>query len=827
MNIILVGPDHEENLSIRYLSASLLAGGHDTILASFNSPVDTAAVVNAAQEADLVGLSVCFQARAAEFFGLARRIKACDPGKVVVAGGHYASCAAEAILANQPDIDIVAIHEGESTLREIADAMPRLLERLPEIRGIAYRDGHGVRFTSPRPIREDLDALPVPDRRGPVHWIAGVPTSYLMGSRGCYGTCAYCCIATLHRLAPGKRFRERSVDAIADEMSVLYRERGTRQFIFHDDNFLVPSDAMNHARISAFEHALKQRGIRDIALVIKCRPADAKPDVLRRLQELGLIRVFLGVESATERGLLALEREQTVEDSERALEVCSGLGISAQFTLMTFNPGTTLDTLRADVSFMRRFCGNPLNFGPAEIYAGTPLEKQMLECGRAKGDYLARVYRLLDPTADLACSTSLRLFHSRCWSGGSLMQNAIGLDHAAAALKRFYKGLPTAALAGRVDEWVRAVNIDTIDLLDEVIRLSESTGGRANAGFERAIRALAERESLSRGAFLSEARALSVDLQALRLSGRSRQQWTRLARPAAAALLALGIPAASLHRPAVAQSQPVPPTATTRQAEGKCSFVGRVIDPTGAVVPGAKITATNVETGTIHTATTDSGGQYLVNDLVAGHYTVKAEYAGFKAAFRTGIVLKSGACERIDIGLTLAVGSCEYVAVDLAAPRPTADLQLRKKPFTYVVGDATDHGTLRGVAKVVYGDSKAWVQIFEANRDTVKKPESIPYGTLLFIPPRKRVVPRHISKVMPVYPPAAKAEHVWGDVLLDVTLKTDGTVEQASVIDGNPVLADAAVAAVKQWRYRPLFVEGKPVLKFVVAVSFGKGGSVR
>jgi hypothetical protein len=35
------------------------------------------------------------------------------------------------------------------------------------------------------------------------------------------------------------------------------------------------------------------------------------------------------------------------------------------------------------------------------------------------------------------------------------------------------------------------------------------------------------------------------------------------------------------------------------------------------------------------------------------------------------------------------------------------------------------------------------------------------------------------------------------------------------------------VAAVKQWRYRPLFVEGKPVLKFVVAVSFGKGGSVR
>ena len=55
MKIILVGPNHEENFSIRYLSASLLSGGHSTILGSLNSPVDTVAVVNAAQEAGLVG----------------------------------------------------------------------------------------------------------------------------------------------------------------------------------------------------------------------------------------------------------------------------------------------------------------------------------------------------------------------------------------------------------------------------------------------------------------------------------------------------------------------------------------------------------------------------------------------------------------------------------------------------------------------------------------------------------------------------------------------------------------------------------------------------
>jgi TonB family protein len=78
-----------------------------------------------------------------------------------------------------------------------------------------------------------------------------------------------------------------------------------------------------------------------------------------------------------------------------------------------------------------------------------------------------------------------------------------------------------------------------------------------------------------------------------------------------------------------------------------------------------------------------------------------------------------------------------------------------------------------------------------------------------------------------VYPPTAKKNYVWGDVLLDVTLKEDGTVEQTSVIDGNPLLVEASTSAVKQWRYRPLRVNGKPVVKFVVLVSFGKDGKVR
>src|SRR5215470_11228591 len=148
MRVLLAGPDFEENLSIRYLASSLQAKQHETSLAVFNSANDVEAVAEQAGEAEIVGLSVCFQSRAQEFLTLARRIKQLYPEKLVVAGGHYASCAAQALLEHHPELDIIAIHEAEQTLVEIVAATANLKEDLPKIPGIGYRDEDGqVQFT--------------------------------------------------------------------------------------------------------------------------------------------------------------------------------------------------------------------------------------------------------------------------------------------------------------------------------------------------------------------------------------------------------------------------------------------------------------------------------------------------------------------------------------------------------------------------------------------------------------------------------------------------------------------------------------------------------
>lgn len=78
-----------------------------------------------------------------------------------------------------------------------------------------------------------------------------------------------------------------------------------------------------------------------------------------------------------------------------------------------------------------------------------------------------------------------------------------------------------------------------------------------------------------------------------------------------------------------------------------------------------------------------------------------------------------------------------------------------------------------------------------------------------------------IHRVQPQYPEPAKLIHLSGTVQLRAIIGVDGSVQNIQVVSGNPILASAAVAAVRQWKYRPTQLNGKPVeVETVVTVQF-------
>jgi TonB family protein len=78
-----------------------------------------------------------------------------------------------------------------------------------------------------------------------------------------------------------------------------------------------------------------------------------------------------------------------------------------------------------------------------------------------------------------------------------------------------------------------------------------------------------------------------------------------------------------------------------------------------------------------------------------------------------------------------------------------------------------------------------------------------------------------IKRVQPKYPPAALATHTQGAVQIDAIINKEGNVTNLKVLSGDPVLAKAAVDAVRQWRYKPYYLDAEPVeIETQITVNF-------
>jgi periplasmic protein TonB len=82
-----------------------------------------------------------------------------------------------------------------------------------------------------------------------------------------------------------------------------------------------------------------------------------------------------------------------------------------------------------------------------------------------------------------------------------------------------------------------------------------------------------------------------------------------------------------------------------------------------------------------------------------------------------------------------------------------------------------------------------------------------------------------LRRVNPVYPPLARQARIQGVVLLQAQISKTGDIENLQLISGHPMLAPAAIEAVKQWKYKPYLLNGEPVeVDTQVQVNFTLSG---
>jgi periplasmic protein TonB len=82
-----------------------------------------------------------------------------------------------------------------------------------------------------------------------------------------------------------------------------------------------------------------------------------------------------------------------------------------------------------------------------------------------------------------------------------------------------------------------------------------------------------------------------------------------------------------------------------------------------------------------------------------------------------------------------------------------------------------------------------------------------------------------LRKIQPNYPPLARQARIQGSVLLQAEISKDGSIQNLRLISGHPMLAPAAIEAVKQWKYKPYILNGEPVeVETQITVNFTLAG---
>lgn len=467
--VVLLGPIQQEPLALQYLAAAVRKAGHAVLIVPYANRAGLAEALRRtlAFSPDLVGLGIAFQNQIEEYLLFLRQLRQSGFTGHLTAGGHVPTFCYQELLGDVPELDTVVRHDGEETLTEM---LAMLAQGVPVrgLRGLVWRERGQIVAGPVRTAAPDLDDLAWPSRSEIPYTVGGITVDFVISARGCVGECNYCSIAA-YTSEQKKRYRLRKPEAVAAEIASLHRERGARVIFIQDDLFVLPSEARTIQRVERLRAALRERGVTDLVFWAKGRPETISPRVAEALAAMGVIHLFLGIESANEERLSYLGRTHEPSDNENAIRACRNAGIMPSFNFMLFDPDSTLEDLEATLTLAERHLDLSWNVCRTEIYSGTALRDRLEQEGRLRGDYRTYGYEMRDPRAEVLFRILRVSLNERALSLDSLLNRLISLSFSRQLHEVYFPGEHTASLAARIRELCVSARGDTVRAIREAM----------------------------------------------------------------------------------------------------------------------------------------------------------------------------------------------------------------------------------------------------------------------------------------------------------------------------------------------------------------------
>ncbi len=301
----------------------------------------------------------------------------------IVWGGPHPTLMPEQTLKS-PLVDIIVINEGDTTFKELIDALAKNAD-LSGIKGIGYKDSGKIKINPPAPLIKDLDlllALPyhlVEISRYSSLTIDNVPSLDIVSSRGCPNNCAFCSTP----VTSSRLWRAESIERVVENIKFLKERYGIGTFYLVDDNFMV-----DLKRVERFLDALKEANLKihwGTQGVCVDTINKMSPEFLDRLEESGCVELSIGVESANPEILTMINKKFRIADVFAASEKLVGKRFAVKFNMIIGFPGETIDGIKKTVALaIELYKRNRHVWFPFNIFTpfpGTLMFQKALEYG--------------------------------------------------------------------------------------------------------------------------------------------------------------------------------------------------------------------------------------------------------------------------------------------------------------------------------------------------------------------------------------------------------------------------------------------------------------
>lgn len=316
----------------------------------FDERIDSHAassVVNEAEDAACIGMTVFSGSPISSALRLSRELKRRFPRLPVVWGGWHPSILPEQCIASGV-VDAVVIGQGENAFSDLVDALVTP-SKWPGIAGLCIDIDGKPRRTAPRPLAK-MDGFPAVrydllDVESYFRHKAQRQLDY-SSSRGCPYKCTFCADPMVYQ----SKWTGLPADRIVSELQALYCRYRMDEVVFLDDDLFA-----SLKRIQTLVDAL-----------IQARPpfawkGAARADELcrlpesffERLRESGCLRITVGAESGSQRVLDQVKKQYKVEQILRAADRAAKAGIGIGYNFITGFPGETEADFQATLDVLK------------------------------------------------------------------------------------------------------------------------------------------------------------------------------------------------------------------------------------------------------------------------------------------------------------------------------------------------------------------------------------------------------------------------------------------------------------------------------------------